>query len=129
MSKSDGVITVRLPPRDGISRSSAKLRSVAALPPTLPDVAADSARPYFLWWVDLTCGDFRKKLAQGTPDERAYWLGALLREANTRDVWLFTNVREITELWPLLYRHLGKSRDMWSYLLQLNAPDQGARVA
>jgi hypothetical protein len=45
-----------------------------------------------------------------------------MREANTRDVWLFTNVREIRLLWPYVYRHLGKSRDMWRYLLQLDPP-------
>lgn len=41
----------------------------------------------FPGWVDLTCGDFKRRLAQGTPEERAYWLGALMREANTRDVY------------------------------------------
>jgi hypothetical protein len=70
---------------------------VNALPPTSPDVARDAERPYFLWWTDLTASQFRQKLAQGSAEERAYWLGALLREANTRDVWLFTNVREVTQ--------------------------------
>ena len=101
---------------------------MAGLPPTSADVADDTRRPYFLWWVDVTGGQFRQRLAQGTREERAYWLGALMREANTRDVWLFTSVREITELWPFVYRHLGKSNEMWSFLLQL-APPEGAHVA
>lgn len=94
-----------------------------ALPPTSADVADDAQKPYFLWWVDLTGAEFRQRLAQGSPSERAYWLGALLREANTRDVWLFTSVREITELWPLVYRHLGKAKDLWSFLLRLPPPE------
>lgn len=36
-------------------------------------------------------------------------MGALLREANTRDVWLFVTSDEIRELWPRLIRYLGKS--------------------
>lgn len=99
------------------------------LPPTSPDVADDDKKPYFLWWADVTCADFRRKLVQGTAEERAYWLGALMREANTRDVWLFTNVLEIRAAWPMVYRHLGKARDMWSYLLQLAPPEDPARVA
>jgi hypothetical protein len=102
---------------------------VPRLPPTSATLADDSEKPYFLWWSDLTCGQFRRKLREGTPDERAYWLGALLREANTRDVWLFTSVTEVRELWPHLYRHLGRSRALWSFLLQFPPPAEGSRVA
>ncbi|HOU94589.1 MAG TPA: hypothetical protein PLU22_26240 [Polyangiaceae bacterium] len=96
--------------------------SSRVLPPTSPDLLLDESRPYFLWWADLTVGDFRRQLRSGTDEERAYWLGALLREANTRDVWLFSSPREIRALWPLVYRHLGRSRDLWCHLLQLAAP-------
>lgn len=99
------------------------------MPPTSTDVADDTQKPYFLWWADLTAGEFRQRLAHGSPAERAYWLGALLREANTRDVWLFTSVREITELWPLVYRHLGKSKSLWSFLLRLSPPEGAEHVA
>lgn len=87
------------------------------LPPTSPSLTRDDEKPYFLWWTDVTVGDLRKKLREGDASERAYWLGALLREANTRDVWLFTSVAEIKALWPQVQRHLGKSRDMWEFLL------------
>jgi len=96
---------------------------VPVLPPTSPNLADDGQRPYFLWWADVTCADFRRKLKEGTPDERGYWLGALLREANTRDVWLFTTVAEITELWPAAYRHLGQAKALWRFLLKLPAPE------
>lgn len=55
----------------------------------------DRTRPYFLWWTDATVGDLRAHLASDDPDERGYWLGALLREANSRDVWLYTTADEV----------------------------------
>jgi hypothetical protein len=73
--------------------------------------------PYFLWWTDLTIGDFKHRLATGTAEERAYYMGALLREANSRDVWLFVTPKEVREAWPQLLRHLGRSRAMWAWLL------------
>jgi hypothetical protein len=94
----------------------------AVLPPTSPDLLRDETRPYFLWWTDATIADLRAHLAAADDDERAYWLGALLREANTRDVWLFVSPDEIRRDWPRLLRHLGRSRDMWAYLLGLPPP-------
>lgn len=49
-------------------------------------------------------------------------MGALLREANTRDVWLFVAQAEIRGLWPRLIRYLGNTRSMWAYLLELPEP-------
>ena len=103
------------------------------LGPTTPDLARDDAKPYFLFWTDATVGDLRAHLASADEEERAYWMGALLREANTRDVWSFVNSvlqfkprsaarRARSELWPRLIRYLGKSRSMWAYLLQLPEP-------
>jgi hypothetical protein len=102
---------------------------VAGLPPTSPSVADATQKPYFLWWADISGAEFRQKLAQGSLEERAYWLGALLREANTRDVWLFTSVRQIVDLWPHVYKHLGRSKRMWSFLLQLAPPKSRAHDA
>jgi hypothetical protein len=89
------------------------------LPPTSPALLDPAARPYFLWWTDLTIRDLHAKLGGADADERAYYLGALLREANTRDVWLFTTPDEIRLAWPALLRHLGRARAMWAYLLDL----------
>ena len=93
------------------------------LPPTSASLLDDNAKPYFLWWTDATVGQFKKYLASADPEERAYWMGALLREANTRDVWLFVTADEIRELWPLLIRYLGRSREMWAWLLKLPPPE------
>ena len=95
---------------------------VNRLPPTSEDLLDDATRPYFLWWMDATVRDLKAGLASKDPEERAYWMGALLREANTRDVWLFVSSDEIRDLWPRLLRHLGRSRDMWAWLLGLPQP-------
>ena len=89
------------------------------LPPTSEDLLRGETRPYFLWWTDATVADLRRHLRSPDANERAYWMGALLREANTRDVWLFVRPEEIAEAWPNLARHLGRARAMWSYLLDL----------
>jgi hypothetical protein len=94
------------------------------LPPTSANLLDDETKPYFLWWVDASIADLRQHLASSDPAEKAYWLGAVLREANTRDVWLFTTPNEVTDLWPLLWRHLGKSRDLWCHLLELSPPQR-----
>jgi hypothetical protein len=97
--------------------------SARRLPPTSAALLDPAARPYFLRWTDATVGDLRAHLCDPDPERRAYWLGALLREANTRDVWLFVTPDAIREAWPLLVRHLGRARPMWAFLLGL--PDSG----
>lgn len=89
------------------------------LPTTTPELLDDDSRPYFLWWTDVSVGQLRDRLRSPDPTERAYWLGALLREANTRDVWLFVSPQEIRDSWPRLIRHLGRSREMWTWLLRM----------
>ena len=91
------------------------------LGPTCPEVLDPTACPYFLWWTDMTVAGFREKLLSSDLEERAYWLGALLREANTRDVWVFVTPHEIRAIWPALSRHLGRTRKMWAYLLEMPA--------
>lgn len=93
-----------------------------ALPPTSPSLMDDTCRPYFLWWTTATVRELRAHLVDPDPDVRAYWIGALLREANTRDVWLFVTPDVIRASWERLQRHLGRSRAMWAYLLGL--PDR-----
>jgi len=94
-------------------------KSVAALHPTSDDVVRDDARPYFLWWTDLTVAELRRQLQHEDRAVRSYWMGALLREANTRDVWQFVRPEEIRALWTELQRHLGRARARWAFLLDL----------
>lgn len=94
---------------------------MAALPITTAEITSAKARPYFLWWTDATVGDLISYLQDPDPAVRAYWMGALLREANTRDVWAFVSPEEIRRDWPHLLRHLGRAREMWAWLLDLDA--------
>ena len=89
------------------------------LPPTTEALRDPAHRPYFLWWLDATVADLRRQLASPDLSTRAYWMGALLREANSRDVWLFVTEEEIKAIWPELTRYLGKSRARWAWLLEL----------
>lgn len=98
-------------------------RALERLPPTIDALLDDNARPYFLWWMDATVGELKQHLSSPDLEERAYWMGALLREANTRDVWLFVAAAEIRALWPRLIRYLGRSRSMWAWLLELPQPE------
>ena len=98
------------------------------LPPTTDSLLDDDARPYFLWWTDATVGRFKEYLASPDPEERAYWMGALLREANTRDIGLFVEIDAIRADWPRLIRYLGRSREMWAWLLGLPAPEWPPRI-
>lgn len=96
--------------------------SEVRLPPTSPALLDPATRPYFLWWSNLTVGDLRRLLRSSDVEERAYWLGALLREANSRDVWLFTTPEEIRRAWPHVARYLGRARELWAYLLGVPSP-------
>ena len=102
------------------------------LPPTSPDLLEPLARPYFLWWTDATVEALRGHLASTDAEERAYWTAALLREANTRDVWLFVTPDDVRAQWARLQRYLGRSRGLWAYLLGLEAgtwPPEAASCA
>jgi hypothetical protein len=98
------------------------MKTRSQLPPTSASLFDEEARPYFLWWTQATVGELKRHLRSPNVEERAYWLGALLREANTRDVWMFTTETEIRSLWSYLLRHLGRSRDMWAWLLGMPRP-------
>lgn len=102
----------------------------AVLPPTSPLLLLPTTRVYFLWWHDVTVADLRRLLGSDDLDERAYWMGAMLREANSRDVWLFVTPDEIRALWPRLTRNLGRSRERWAYVLGMDPtwPPPEARV-
>jgi hypothetical protein len=87
------------------------------LSPTPAELMIDrQKRPYFLWDCDMTIDEFRQGLQDPEPAARAYLVGKLMRQAKPDDVFTFVSPREIRELWPLLVRHLGKTRDFWTWL-------------
>ncbi|MBK8099049.1 MAG: hypothetical protein IPK26_18230 [Planctomycetes bacterium] len=87
-------------------------------PPLSTDLDDPNARPYFLWDLDLTYGQLRKKLAIPDPDERALWMARVLREARYQDVWKLLKLRDVLPLWPKVDRHLGRSRPFWNWLIE-----------
>lgn len=82
-------------------------------PTPLESLVDRSGRPYFLWDVDMTLDEFRRGLADRDPEVRAYLAGKLLRQARSADVGMFLTNDELRELWPLLSRYLGQTRDAW----------------
>ena len=100
-----------------------QMTSTRPLPPTSESLLNDETRPYFLWWTDVTVGGLKQRLASDDLEIKAYWMGALLREANTRDVWLFVTADDIRKHWSHLIPYLGRAREMWSWLLELPAAE------
>jgi hypothetical protein len=82
------------------------------------DLNDAAARPYFLWDEALTLAEFRARIAHGDADERARYVGKLMREARDRDVWRFISPQGAWELLPQVERYLGKRRAFWRYLLE-----------
>ena len=81
------------------------------------DLDDPEAVPYFLWDEPLTVERLRARLLSSSKDERVRLLGKILREARDTDVWRFTNLAEVTELWPEIQVHLGRRRPFWEFLL------------
>lgn len=86
--------------------------------PLSTDLDDPLARPYFLWNEAITCAELRQKLAATDPDERALWIGRIMREARYQDVWKFVRLGDVLELLPRIDRHLGRTREFWRWLIQ-----------
>ena len=74
------------------------------------------AVPYFLWDTQQTVAEARRILGGASSSERDEVLVRLLREANTRDVWLFTTWEQIDDAWPRIQHRLGRARPVWELL-------------
>ena len=87
--------------------------------PTPPEKMCDpQGRPYFLWDVDVTLEEFRERLADPDPKERAYWIAKLMRQGKPDDVYTFVSTGQIRELWEHIEPFLGREREMWRWLLE-----------
>lgn len=81
--------------------------------PLTTDLDSDDAVPYFLWDEPMSMAELRRRLAAGSPRERARLLGKVLREARDPDVWRFTTPRDVVANWDALSLHLGRRRAFW----------------
>jgi hypothetical protein len=89
------------------------------LNPTPAELMVDrQGRPYFLWDSEMTLEEFRRGLRDPDPTARAYLISKLMRQAKPDDVFTFVSAREIRQHWPLVIRHLGKTRDFWTWLFE-----------
>lgn len=86
--------------------------------PLTADLSQDHARPYFLWDENLTTAKFRRRLQEGSPDERDRLLGKLLREARDIDVWRFVKPEEVAAALPRLGRRVGRRLAFWQFLIE-----------
>jgi hypothetical protein len=91
---------------------------MSPLAPTPAERLVDAqGRPYFLWDMDVTLEAFLERLRGGPPEETAYLLGKLLRQAKPDDALAFVEPAEIARRWSEVERYLGRSRPFWRWLL------------
>ena len=75
------------------------------------------ARPYFLWDEDISVGELREALRNGSDYERVRLAAKMLREARDIDVWEFMTPAEVAEILPKLGRRLGRRAPFWRFLI------------
>jgi hypothetical protein len=88
------------------------------LPVTTPRLLDPDAVPYFLWDLGLTTAELRRALAEGDRATREDLVARILREANSRDVWLFLDWPTIEEAWPRIEHRLGRARGVWRMMME-----------
>ena len=86
--------------------------------PLTVDLNDPNGRPYFLWDEDVSVGELRQALAEGSEHERQRLAGKLLREARDVDVWAFLTPAAVAALLPVLGRRLGRRERFWKFLIE-----------
>ncbi len=99
------------------------------LPPTSQRLENPETVPYFLWDLGITVAELRRALAQPGP-ARDELVARILREANSRDVWLFLDWPAIEEAWPRIEHRLGRARGVWQLMVDHHRrPHDGATAS
>ncbi len=88
------------------------------LPPTSPRLRKPDAVPYFMWDMQMTVSQIHIALASDDASLRDEIMVRLLREANSRDVFVFVDSDDISEAWPRVAHRLGRSRPVWELVLK-----------
>lgn len=86
---------------------------VPRLPPTTDRLLDPDAIPYFLWDLGLTVAETHRVLAGLDTKQKDDLVARILREANSRDVWLFLDWPTIEEAWPRIEHRLGRAGAVW----------------
>ncbi|MEK7064224.1 MAG: hypothetical protein AAB973_01255 [Patescibacteria group bacterium] len=59
-------------------------------------------RPYFIWDYDLTEDDVRVILRSQNQTDKVWMLSRILESARFEDVWKYTSLSEVKQMFPLL---------------------------
>lgn len=86
------------------------------MPPTSPRLFDPESVPYFLWDDHMTVARAKAVLAGPPSPTRDELIARILREANTRDVWVFLDWSAIDEAWPRIEGRLGRARGLWTLI-------------
>jgi len=86
--------------------------------PLSTDLDDPDAQPYFIWDRDITHLELRAKLQSADLDERALWMGRVMREARYQDVFKLLRLADVLTLLPRIDRHLGRTRAFWNWLIE-----------
>ena len=94
------------------------------MPPMTPtwqismDTEDPVAVPYFNWDAPVSNADLRRFLSKGSEDDKLYWMGRILREAQYGDVWNYISLRrDLMPRWEKLRTRLGRRRGFWEFLI------------
>ena len=75
-------------------------------------------RPYFLWDYDLTDDDVRQILRGENQTDKIWILSRILESARFEDVWKYTSLTEVKQMFPSL--KLKKPiREAWEHALSV----------
>ena len=65
----------------------------------------------------VTLDELRHYLDSDDLDERAYWVGKVMRQAKPDDALVLVRPADMRGLWPRLERFLGTTKPFWAWLL------------
>jgi hypothetical protein len=99
------------------------------LPPTTQRLFSPDEVPYFLWDVGITVSELRRTLASGDRAAKDDLIARTLREANSRDVWLFLDWPIIEEAWGRIEHRLGRARGVWQMMLDRHREHERSSAA
>jgi hypothetical protein len=83
----------------------------------IKQLAPDSL-PSFCWDRNLTCGQIKDLLQNGSSFERTATLEWILRDAPLDELWNFCSPKQVYNQFISLENHLGRRKDFLEYILR-----------
>jgi hypothetical protein len=65
----------------------------------------------------MTVAEARRALAHGDRSTKDDLVARILREANSRDVWLFLDWPTIEDAWSRVQHRIGRARPVWEMMI------------